>query len=115
MPDIISKLLKQLTPEGTAERCGILTQAGKLIELDNIYENPVEGFRFSPQDSLEHLAGDAAASTWHTHPGEDPNLSEQDYAGFLQWPDLTHWIVGTRDGEPLAIEYVVDNGLVVAK
>jgi hypothetical protein len=43
------------------------------------------------------------------------NLSEQDYAGFLQWPDLTHWIVGERDGEPLAIEYIVDNGLVVAK
>lgn len=111
MPDIISNL----TPEGTPERCGVITKNGKVVELVNIHENPIDGFSFSAQDSLDWLASGDAISTWHTHPGGDPNLSEQDYAGFLQWPDLTHWVVGLRDGEPLAVEYVIDDGLVVAK
>lgn len=111
MPDIISNL----TPEGTPERCGIVTQRGKVVELTNIHDNPIEGFRFAAEDTLEWLASGKATSTWHTHPGEDPNLSEEDYAGFLQWPDITHWIAGVRDGEALAVEFFIDAGLVVEK
>lgn len=104
-----------LTDNDTDERCGVITAEGEVVELANVHDTPKDGFRVAPADALIWLAGEKAVSTWHTHPGGDPNLSEQDYAGFLQWPDLTHWIVGLRDGEPLALEYAVDNGLVLAK
>lgn len=107
MLDIISFL----TAEGTPERCGIITKAGEVLELANIAENPVVGFRFDPSEILEHF--ESAKATWHTHPGSDPNLSEADYAGFTQWPDLDHLIVGLRDGQPTVSRYQVVSGVVV--
>lgn len=108
MQDIIS----HLTPEGTPERCGIITKAGVVIELDNAHSEPVRGFRITPEDILEHF--DATEATWHTHPGADPNLSEEDYAGFMQWPDLTHYVAGIRDGEPLVLGFAVVDGILVS-
>jgi proteasome lid subunit RPN8/RPN11 len=35
------------------------------------------------------------AGTWHTHPGKEAALSQDDYLGFANWPELTHYIVGT--------------------
>lgn len=107
MQDTISLL----TPEGTPERCGIITKAGEVLELQNCHDDPVRGFRIDPRDIIEHF--DKAAATWHTHPGADPNLSEEDYAGFLQWPELDHIIVGVRNGNPLAVHYAVEDGVLV--
>lgn len=107
MPDIIS----HLTPEGTPERCGIITKAGKVLELANVHGDPVLGFRIAPEDIIEHF--EDAEATWHTHPGADPNLSEEDYAGFMQWPDLTHHVAGLRDGKPLVLGFVVADGILV--
>lgn len=115
MPDITSKLIEQLTEAGSEERCGVISREGEVLQLTNMHDTPAEGFRFSAEDALLWLASGEADATWHTHPGEDPNLSEQDYAGFLQWPNMNHWVVGLRDGEPLAVEYTISDGLVVAK
>lgn len=107
MPDTTSLL----TPEGTPERCGILTKDGEILELTNCHDDPLRGFRVSPLDIITHF--DNAVATWHTHPGADPNLSEEDYAGFMQWPDLEHHIIGVRDGQPLVIRYAVEEGVLV--
>lgn len=113
MPDIKSLLLLKLEPSGSPERCGVISTEGEVVELTNAHVSPQLGFQFSAADTFEWLASGKAAATWHTHPGEDPNLSEEDYAGFLQWPELTHWIVGLRE-EPLAIPYTISAGLVLA-
>lgn len=100
-----------LTAEGTPERCGIIKKDGAVLELPNVHEEPTKGFRMGVNDILEHF-GDAEA-TWHTHPGMDPNLSEDDFAGFSNWPDLTHYIVGVRDGEPKVVGYKFDGDALV--
>lgn len=101
-----------LTPEGTPERCGIVTLDGEIVELSNVHEKPEIGFRMSASEILTHFSD--AAATWHTHPGADPNLSEEDYAGFSQWPQLEHHIAGIRDGEVCVVTYAfVDNALVM--
>lgn len=107
MPDINS----YLTPEGTPERCGILTKRGKVIELKNTHANPAKGFEMDPSDIIKHFG--KAAATWHTHPGCDPNLSEADMAGFMQWPNLKHLIAGVRGGEPLTVCFEVQHGALV--
>lgn len=102
-----------LTAEGTPERCGVITRDGEVLELSNIAVDPIAGFRFDPSEVVIHFSD--ALATWHTHPGADPNLSDADYAGFLQWPDLDHLIVGHRRGQPVTIRYqVIDDVVVMA-
>lgn len=84
---------------------------GAVIELTNVHSNPIQGFRMDPSDIVLHFSD--ATATWHTHPGADPNLSEEDYAGFLQWPELIHHIAGLRDGEPTVCSYQVLDGVLV--
>lgn len=115
MPDIAPKLLKLLTEKGTPERCGVITRRGRVVELTNVHPSPVEGFIIKPQEVLHWLGSGKAVATWHTHPGADPNLSDADYNGFLQWPGLDHWIAGVRDGEPFAVCFQIVDGLVVTK
>jgi proteasome lid subunit RPN8/RPN11 len=100
-----------LTPEGTPERCGIVTKNGEALELENVHDNPLLGFRIDPSEIVLHFSD--AIATWHTHPGADPNLSESDYAGFSNWPDLKHYIVGTRDGQPLVLCFEIQDGVVL--
>jgi len=86
---------------------------GSLVEIENIHSDPALGYRMNPEGVLPFISANAVTGTWHTHPGGDPNLSQEDYAGFLQWPELKHIIVGEVAGVPAAEVYVVDNGLVV--
>lgn len=112
---INSTLLAELSDAlelGTPERCGILTADGHLVEIPNIHADPVKGFHMEPVAFLACLEAGAVA-TWHTHPGKDPNLSEEDMRGFLQWPMLTHHIVGIRDGEPTVHSFGVKHGQLV--
>lgn len=104
-------ILSYLTPEGTPERCGVLTNHGEVIEMTNIHPEPLRGFRMDPSEILLHFSD--AKATWHTHPGSDPNLSEEDYAGFMQWPALGHIIVGFRDNLPKALCFGVEDGVLV--
>lgn len=94
--------------EGDLERCGFILEDDVVIEVTNIAENPADAFKISADDLI--LYAETAVGTWHTHPRGDANLSEQDYVGFLQWPKLTHYIVG-RDG---VRSYQVHDGFVLA-
>jgi proteasome lid subunit RPN8/RPN11 len=104
--------LDELAP-GEPEMCGVVMDNGCVVALPNIHEDPVKGFRIEPKAFLEHVEQGAVA-TWHTHPGQDPTLSEEDLEGFRAWPRLIHLIVGVRKGEPAVEAYrVVEGGIVV--
>lgn len=107
MRAIASKLKRKLRKSDTAERCGLVLTDGTVAEVANIHQDPEQGFRIAAAEMLKHEA--ALAGTWHTHPGETANLSHEDYAGFSQWPELTHYIIGT-DG---IRAYRFDDGLIV--
>ncbi|WP_037500759.1 hypothetical protein [Sphingomonas jaspsi] len=97
---------------GQPERCGVITAAGELLEIENIHTDPVKGFHMDPLSFLKAIE-DGATATWHTHPAADPNLSEDDRQGFAQWPELTHHIVGIRDGEPTVHSFAFVNDILV--
>lgn len=117
MTDTTRKLLDfveetDLAP-GQPELCGVILADGDIMQLPNIHEEPVKGFHMDPAAFLEQIEAGAVA-TWHTHPGRDPNLSEEDMGGFRQWPNLVHHIVGIRDGEPGVHSFrVIEDGVVV--
>ena len=115
MSDTKSKLLEKLsdalTP-GLPERCGLVGPRGGILEIENIHTDPVAGFHMEPKAFLTGIETGATA-TWHTHPGKDPNLSEEDMNGFRQWPMLKHYIVGVRDGEPCVVCFAVENGVMM--
>lgn len=115
MSDTASALLDFVEEDdlrfGEPELCGLVLNDGTVIQLPNIHEEPVKGFHIDPQALLDHL--EQAVGTWHTHPGRDPNLSEEDMAGFRQWPSLEHHIVGIRDGEHCVHTFKVLEGDVV--
>lgn len=112
MSAIKSALLTLLEPGEELERCGLVMKTGEVLELHNISEDPKTSFRMDPKALIKHA--DDAVATWHTHPDSDPNLSERDYAGFLNWPSLEHYIVGWRQGAVTVVGYKVEHGLVVA-
>ena len=111
MNDINSQLIELLDPDMPDERCGFVLKDGSLVEVKDIHEEPQLGFHMDPAELILYV--DAAAATWHTHPQTSPNLSQDDYAGFLAWPNLQHHIVGRT---PTGIEirtYVVEDGVLV--
>lgn len=113
MLDTIPHLIELYAQGSLNERCGLILRDGTIVEIENIHTEPQRGYRMNPEAVLPFITVNAVKGTWHTHPGSDPNLSQEDYAGFLQWPELTHIIVGEIGGEPVADVYVVDRGLVV--
>lgn len=118
MIDIASKLLTEVSAEhalvaGAAERCGLIGADGEVIEVANVHAEPESGFHMEPICFLAAV-NEGAVATWHTHPGQDPNLSEEDMVGFLAWPSLEHHILGIRDGKPAVHSFAVKNGRVVS-
>jgi proteasome lid subunit RPN8/RPN11 len=110
-------MLSNLPPDalspGAGETCGLILEDGAFVTVDNIHPEPVKGFVMDPKGLLQHV--EQAVATWHTHPGRDPNLSQEDMAGFRQWPRLTHHIFGIRDGEPTVATFkVLEDGTVVS-
>ena len=103
-------LISLLSPNQPLERCGLIID-DEIVEITNIHEKPDNGFRMDPAEMLDTI--ERASATWHTHPVSDPILSESDYEGFCQWPNLVHHIVGVRDGEPTVETYKVTDGLVI--
>lgn len=107
----VTKLLKLYDPAHPLERCGLITARGRVIEIDNVHTSPELGYRMDPKQVLEHL--DKTVATWHTHPDSDPNLSQEDYAGFSQWPALKHYIVGMREGKPTVDAFEIKKGVIL--
>lgn len=114
MPDIKSKLAKKLKAGDTAERCGFITKAGKIIEMPNVHPTPELGFKIDPVSVIEALE-QGHIGTWHTHPTTDPNLSGEDYGCFCAWDNLVHYIIGRRDGEVVVTEFTVDDGILIER
>jgi proteasome lid subunit RPN8/RPN11 len=101
-------------PSDTDERCGLILDDGSTIEIENVAEDKTDSYDMNPEEVLPHLEAGRVRGTWHTHPGSDPNLSGDDYLGFLGYPDLEHSIIGIRDGEVTVTRWRVQDGLVVA-
>lgn len=101
-----------LHPNDVDERCGLILEDGSLVEIENIAEDKANSYRMNPEGVLNFV--DHMTGTWHTHPDTDPNLSGEDYAGFLAWPNLDHFIIGRRNGEVVVLKYQVKEGLVIA-
>jgi proteasome lid subunit RPN8/RPN11 len=59
------------------------------------------------------LESGEVVSTWHTHPTGSPNHSGEDRQCFLSWPDLSHIIIGVRDGKIVQTKYRVENGVLL--
>lgn len=112
MPDIQTQLAAKLRDGDDRERCGFVTRAGKVVEVPNIAQDPSQQFKMDPKTVLEHVRKGATA-TWHTHTTTDANLSGEDYACFLNWDDLLHYVIGRRNGTVRVKSYAVENGLVV--
>lgn len=95
-PELVKKLQALLTEDGP-ERGGFILprMRNRIVEMDNIHPNPMDGYNPSPRDILKY-ADDAVAS-WHTHPRSSANLSVEDFNTFVQWANIEHIIVG-NDG-----------------
>ncbi len=107
MKDIKSKLKVNLKPEDLSERCGIILTNGEILETPNTHSDPEKGFVIPAEAMFAEIKN--LDGTWHTHPGQDSNLSQEDYHGFSQWPDLHHFIIGV-DG---VREFTVQGGIVI--
>lgn len=92
MRAIASKLKRKLKKGDKLERCGVVLVDGCVLETPNVHAKPEVGFMLRPEDMIKH--GDQLAGSWHTHPGHTAALSHEDYKGFSQWPQLTHYIIG---------------------
>lgn len=116
MNDIATQLLAEFPQAldwAAEERCGVVRPDGTIWQIANIHRNPVKGFVMEPKSFLAEIEA-GATETWHTHPGRDPNLSEEDLTGFRAWPSLTHHIIGVRDGEICMMTFkVIEDGIVV--
>ena len=93
MKSVEDQLLEFQTddPEGK-ERCGLILDGDRIIELENVAEDPVKDFSTRPEDVAQYI--DEAWATWHTHPGGDSQLTNEDYHTFAAFKDFNHFIVG---------------------
>lgn len=96
----------------TQERCGLILKDETILELQNIANDPITSYEIDPVAALPLLTSDIVAGTWHTHPFHEPNLSGEDYAGFLGWPELKHHIIGVVKGKVTVKTYEVKNGAI---
>ncbi|MGN6820272.1 MAG: Mov34/MPN/PAD-1 family protein [Sphingomonas sp.] len=107
-------MLDMLDLNNPNERCGFVLHDGTIVEIENCAEDPTRSYLMNSKQALPFIADDEVKATWHTHPQGEPNLSGEDYAGFLGWPDLEHIIIGIRDGKKCMMTYKVEDGVVIA-
>ena len=93
--------------EGSEERCGFILSSGEVVELENVHPEPKTGFEIDAEEILRYI--DDIAVIWHTHPGSTGVLSGEDKLCILQWPNISHAIVG-EDG--IRTYKVVDGAVV---
>lgn len=107
MPVSDSKFERFFDPDDKKERCGFILNGNRMVEVMNTHPEPENGFEISA-DSIVRHDGNIKA-TWHTHPNGSSTLSGEDYACFLNWPDLEHYII-SKEG---VRRYVVVDGVVM--
>jgi len=108
LPPILKQHLSHVYSDVGPERCGVILDDGTLVEVQNVFTNPEVGFEISVDDMLRFET--SLVATFHTHPGQDSNLSNDDFVGFQSWPNLKHIVVG-NDG--LSVYAVTTEGKVV--
>lgn len=101
--------MKYYSPQGN-ERCGFIVK-GRIVETRNIHPHPTDGFVIPPEDVIHYTENSGATSTWHTHPGDVSNLSNEDFYMVSKWPNLSHYIVGS-DGVR-CFKYSLEKGTVI--
>ena len=92
MKETVSQLLSNYDKNEPQEKCGLILLDGTIIEVENVHPEPERGFKIPAAKLAEY--DDDLYGTWHTHPRDTANLSEEDYKGFSQWADLRHFIIG---------------------
>ena len=109
MPVTPEKLIRYygVDKDETKERCGFVLKGNRLVEVKNIHPDPENGFEIDPEAIIRHE--DQLKGTWHTHPTTNATLSKDDYACFLNWPHLEHYIISKDEVR----RYVVENGIVM--
>lgn len=107
MPITDSKLLAFFTPTHDKEQCGLIIKHNRIIEVMNVHPDPTKGFEIPVEAVMKYE--DVLEGTWHTHPYGSSALSEMDYACFLAWPDLDHYIISNEGVK----RYVVKDGVVL--
>lgn len=97
--------------KGLFEKIGVVLSDNSIVTLTNMHDDKANGALLSSEDLFTYFfSGDfETVATWHTHVDTTSDLSGEDYATFLMYPNLTHYIVGT-DGVK---KYIVERGLVV--
>lgn len=93
MRAIVQKLQRKLRKTDVREKCGLVLKDESVVAVVNTHPEPENGFRIEAREMLNYE--DQLLGTWHTHPKTTSVLSQDDYAGFSQWPELIHFIVGT--------------------
>jgi proteasome lid subunit RPN8/RPN11 len=104
---IVTSLKKFYDPREKKEKCGLILMDGTIVSSKNLCGDPEKGFILDPADLVRYE--DNLYGTWHTHPGGTANLSEEDWFGFQQWPDLKHFVIGV-DGVRC---FVVEGSLII--
>lgn len=102
-----------LQPNDEIERCGLILKDGTIVEIDNVHDDPTQGYEMDLLQALEYIEAELVAATWHTHPKAGPNLSGEDWKGFRGWPDWEHVIIGLESGKPAIRRYRIENGLPI--
>lgn len=93
----IKKILKNYYADEGRERVGFIVPRNDIVEVNNIADNPYDGFLVDAKDITLYTEEKNAVATWHTHPNQSANLSGEDYRIFQMWPELVHFIIG-NDG-----------------
>jgi proteasome lid subunit RPN8/RPN11 len=106
---VLDTLLKLYDPSESREICGLIDVYGHIHLVENVHAEPEKGYRMDAVAALRLLNDQDITATVHTHPKGDSNLSQEDYAGFSLWPELTHYVVG-HDG---VTKYWFENGLLL--
>lgn len=83
------------------ERCGVVYASGETVELPNLHPTPSNHFLILEEELLKP----EVVGTFHTHPTTGPNLSIDDYHGFMSYPKLRHYIIS---GDQIWCFYVID-------
>lgn len=92
----------------TLEQCGFILKNQEVVFIGNLSRNPEVSFEISEKD-IEKIGLENIECFWHSHPSNNLNLSLDDYAAFLKYPDHKHRIYSQTS----FAEYYVRRGFVM--
>lgn len=99
---MLEKLLKHVEQCYPEEACGLLID-GDFVPLDNVAENPEEGFEFDSAEYIKYVLESDIEAIIHSHPDGSAEPSEHDIkaCNFLKIP---YTILSWPEGELRTIQ-----------